>query len=976
MNLQINHIYHGFKLIEEKAIEELKGLARYFIHEKSGANLVQIDNEDSQKVFTISFKTPPTDNTGVAHIVEHAVCCASKKYPLKDTFIEMDKGSLSTSLNACTYKDMTMYYCASQNDKDLMNLMDVYMDLVLNPLIYTRPYIFKQEGWHYALESKKDNITYNGIVYNEMKGEYAEPSTLMEYEMHKALYPDTVYAYDSGGVPTEIINLTEEAFLDFHKKYYHPSNCNLYLYGNGNLLEQLALLDESYLRNYEKQTIHFDIPVQAPFDKPSRVCIPYPITEEESLEDKAILALSFVVGDTLNTELRLAFQILEHMLLKSAASPLTEALVGENGLGKVIEESGYDTGKRQPTFSIVLSGTDSQKADLFSQKVFEVLHNLVTHGIDQDLIEASISTASFALQEADTPWEPKGLLYSEDVQTSILYGGHPFTHLSYKKHLERIDSLKHKGYFEAILKEYFLDNTHYVLLAMEPDKDLQKVREDKEAKELATYKQSLSKQEIANLIALNHELDEIQDSDNTQEDLALLPTLGIQDIQPFRSPSPLIEKRVEEVQVVFHPQETNGIIYTHLLFDAQGIKQEDIPYLGILANSLTYLSTQNYHYSALENEINKHTGGLNCSINAYTDCNDIDSYRPMFKISSKAFTYKLSHLTTLLYEVTTQGLFTEKEKLKELLDYIKYEIERSFVSSPEYRAIKRLYSYFCTSANYEDYVSGIAYYRFLSDLLDNFDRNFDKISNKLTSIYSQLIQRNQMTISITSEVLHYNQIMEHFKDFISLLPNEYYAKQTYNLIPPTRNEAYLTTHGVQSITQGFNFKKLGYDYNGSLNVLSNILNSTYLWDKVRLQGGAYGCDLTVSGDGHLVLCSYYDPGLVETLKVYKGIGNFLRTLELDDTELLKYIIGTIGGIDQPLTMEQKSERTLTHYLCHITEEMLQKEREEILNTTLEDIKQFAGLFDKLVEENILCVIGNKNKLLKYKKIFNTLVTLP
>ncbi|MEG0013424.1 MAG: insulinase family protein [Cellulosilyticaceae bacterium] len=974
MNLQINCIYHGFKLIEEKFIGELSGLARYFIHEKSGASLVQIANEDSQKVFTISFKTPPRDNTGVAHIVEHAVCCASKKYPLKDTFIEMDKGSLNTSLNACTYKDMTMYYCASQNNKDLMNLMEVYMDLVLNPLIYTRPYIFKQEGWHYALESKKEAITYNGIVYNEMKGDYSEPSTLMEYEIHKALYPDTVYAYDAGGVPSEIITLTEEDFLAFHKTHYHPSNCNLYLYGDGDLLAQLALLDTNYLCQYEKQPFNLEIPMQEPFDSPRTVYKQYPITDEESLDEKSILSLSFVVGETLNTELRLAFQILEHMLLKSAASPLTAALVGDGGLGKVIEESGYDTGKRQPTFSIVLNGSEGKNSEAFKIKVFEILHALASEGLDPDLIEAAISTATFALEEADTPWEPKGLLYSEDVQTSILYGGHPFTHLSYKSHLEKMNKLKYQGYFESIITKYLLDNPHYILLVMEPNKDLQQLEETALAKELAAYKQSLSKKEIISLIDLNHELDAIQDLDNTPEDLALLPTLGLQDIQPLISAVPLVESQEGEVQIIFNPQDTHGIIYTHLLFDASSISQEDISYLGLLANTLTYLSTQNYHYSALENEINKQTGGLNCTINAYTDSNDTDSYQPMFKITSKSFTHKLSNLIDLLYEVTTQGLFNEKEKLKEILDYIKYELERSFVSSPEYRVSKRLYSYFSASAVYEDHVAGIAYYRFLSDLIEHFDRDFEKIITKLKAIYTQLIQKNHLMLSITGQSQDYAQITQHFQGFINRLPSGYYEKPVYTLIPPASNEAYLTANGVQAIAQGFNFKKSGYAYNGTLNVISNLLNSTYLWDKVRLQGGAYGCDLSMSGDGNLLICSYCDPGLVDTLKVYKGIGSFLRKLDLDDAELLKYIIGTIGGLDYPLTMEQKSERALAHYLCHITYEMIQKEREEVLNTTLESIRASADLFDTMVKENMICVIGNTNELTKNKKLFNKLVT--
>lgn len=975
MNLEYNQVYHGFKLIEEQQIEEIEGKGRVFEHLQSGARLVHLETPDTNKVFTMSFKTLPEDHSGVAHIIEHGVCCASQKYPLKDTFIEMDKGSLNTSLNACTYKDMTMYYCASQNEQDLLNLMEVYIDLVFQPLIKERESIFKQEGWHYALEDESEEITYNGIVYNEMKGDYAEPSTRLECTLHETLFPDTCYRYDSGGKPAAITTLTREAFLDFYERHYKPDNCTLFLYGDGDLMKQLALLDESCLKGLHRGQVALQVPVQRAFKKPKKVHTYYPVTEDETLEDKTLLALSFVVEEIKDVETRIAFEILEHMLLKSSASPLTQTLISEKGLGQTLEEAGYDTGKRQPTFSIVLNGSNPEEGEAFKKTIFEVLHGLVEDGIEQDLLEAALSIVTFGLQEGDTPWEAKGVVYSEEVQMSVLYNEHPFKHLTYKQHLEYIQQHKDKGYFEALIKKYFLDNPHYALIVLEPSHTLEGQEERKLKKALKAYQDNLSVDEVRQLIEMNEQLDAEQDEPNTKEALALLPHLSLKDLKREVAKVVIREDQLEEACLYFNPEHAGSISYLHFLFDTSSVSQEELPYLGLLANLLTYVSTEHYTYNGLENEINKQTGGLNCSVNAYANYEDTCSYKPFFKISCKVLNAKLHILPGLLEEITLKSFFTEKDKIKEIIGMMKYEIERSFTSSPEYRATRRLYTYFSDAALYEDHVSGMIYYEFLKHHYENFEVSFEQLSDQLTALYHRIMQKQGLKMSVTGEQRIYDELKMQLKRFIDQLPSVSYEKVSYHFERSIRNEAYLTSSSVQAIVNGFNFKALGYHFKGGLNVVSHILDSTYLWDKVRLQGGAYGANVMLSRDGNMILSSYCDPGLSETLDVFKGIGEYLENLDLEGDELEKYKIGTIGGLDMPLTMEQKSERALIYSLCEVQEAKLQKERDEVIETTLEDIQAFGKLFDEVLAQDALCVIGNKTKIMEASHYFGEIKSL-
>ncbi|WP_069998023.1 insulinase family protein [Cellulosilyticum sp. I15G10I2] len=972
MKLQLGEVYSGFKLTEEKKICELEGVARVFKHQKSGTELIHILNKDDHKVFTITFKTPPEDNSGAAHIIEHVLCCSSKKYPLKDTFIELQNSSLCTALNACTYQDMTMYYCASKNDKDFKNLVEVYTDLIFDPLLEAWPNLFRQEGWHYEIRNKREAINYNGVVYNEMLGEYDDPATILEHTIHQALFPNTIYRYDAGGVPEEIVQFNYEDYIAFYEKYYHPSHACIYLYGDIPILDQLKFLDEHYLMHFDKKADTVQIPLQQRLHTPASVHASYQADDKIDLSEAVFLVLSFVIGTSQDAELRLAFEILEQILLKSSASPLVEALIVNKELGKSLTEAGYDTCKQQPVFSITLKGTSVDNKNEFEQTVFEVLHQLVSYGIDPKLIEASINSIEFALKEADDSFEPRGVMYSEKIQNSFLYGGEPFIHLFYDDLLKKIKEKAYQGYFEALIKKYFIENTHRVLVLLEPSKVLKKEIDKKLAKNLKIYKKGLGREGLEELISINNALDKMQNKVNSKEALKMLPVLTLSDISPKTEAFIIQEQMLNGVSVLFNPDASKDIIYMHLLFDTTGVNEEDIPYLGVLASLLTYVGTKHYNYLELDHAINSCVGGMGCQINAYSDIKDTSHYRPLFKISAKLLKEKLPNFVELMHEILNNTIFMEQSKIKEILGSIKYEMERSFNSNPEYTAIKRIYSYCSHAGMYEDIVAGIAYYDFLCTIYNDFDNNFDLLRAKLSQVFQTVFSKTNMTMSITAEQKDFKFIKASIEALINGLKSEHIKKYQYALTPVVKNEGFVTMGSLYTVAKGFNYKKEGYASHGVLQVICNILESTYLWDKIRLQGGAYGCELSLGLDGNMVICSYCDPHLIETLAIYEGIGPFLSNLSLDDAALHRYIVGTIGGLDCALSMEQRSERALTSYLCGITQSELQKAREEILAAEPKDIQHFAALFNEFAKRNTQCVIGNSDQIKKHQRLFKSL----
>ncbi|NMM65423.1 insulinase family protein [Clostridium sp. P21] len=973
MKLDTDKVYEGFRLIEKKEINEINSTGMLFEHEKSGAKLFYLKNEDDNKVFSISFRTPPKDSTGLPHILEHSVLCGSRKFPLKEPFVELVKGSMNTFLNAFTFPDKTMYPVASRNNKDFLNLMNVYLDAVFYPNIYKYPEIMMQEGWHYELENKDSEISYKGVVYNEMKGAFSSPESILFRKISEYLFPDTQYGKESGGDPDFIPNLTQEQFLDFHKKYYHPSNSYIYLYGDIDIIEKLKFLNEEYLKDFTRQNVDSELLYQKPFDKTRENTIKYPISSNEKEEDKTFLSMNFSVGKATDPEIYLAFDILEHLLLETPSSPLKKALIDAK-IGKDVFGT-FEGGILQPMFSIIVKNSNENEKEKFINIVKETLCKLVKDGIDKKLIEASINIKEFQLREADYQGYPKGLIYSMKAMDSWLYDENPWIHLAYEDTLKKIKSSLSSRYFEDIIEKYILKNNHSSILIVKPAKGLEEEKEASIRKKLNEYKESLSDKEIENLINNTNALKKRQVTPDTPEDLQKIPLLSIKDLDSHAKKVSLMEKEENGVKILYHPEFTNGIAYVNMYFSTEGIKEEMIPYISILSTVIGKVSTENYHYEDLAKEINIYTGGIRYAVETYSEKGDSEKFYPKFVVKSKVLVNNISKLLTLIGEILAHTKYDDYKRIKEIIQETKSRLEMVIFEKGHVVSASHLFSYFSPIGKYDDMVSGLAFYKFIVDLEKNFDEKAKEISYNLHEVAKNIFNKNNLIVNVTTDEKDYESFSKQFCLVYNELGENRTAKVEYNFEFSPKNEGLMTSGKVQYVAKAYNFIKLGYSYTGGLLVLKTIANYDYLWNKVRVQGGAYGSFAAFYKNGNMFFTSYRDPNLKETLDTYDGAGAFFKNFNADDRQMTKYIIGTISDLDFPLTPSMKGERAAEYYIKHINYEDIQKEREEVLNVTIDDIRGFGDLISSAMEKNYLCVMGNEEKIKQNELLFNDLIDL-
>lgn len=970
MKFEKDKVYYGFRLLEEQRIDEVDSIGRLFYHEKSGARLFSLQNDDDNKVFFVGFRTPPEDDTGLPHILEHSVLCGSRKFPTKEPFVELAKGSLNTFLNAMTFSDKTLYPIASRNVKDLYNLMDVYLDAAFYPNIYEKPHILMQEGWHYEIDDKDGEITYKGVVYNEMKGAFSSPEQLLFRKIQESLFPDTPYGFESGGDPSAIPNLTQEQFLEFHRRYYHPSNSYMYLYGDGDLLEQLKFINDNYLEGFDKQDIDSQIRLQEPFSEPREVVVEYPILANEREEDKTFLSLNYVIDRSTNPEILLAFDILEYLLLETPAAPLKKALL-ERGLGKDVFGS-FDTTILQPTFSIVVKNSNEDRKQEFQDTVIETLRSLVENGIDKKLIEGAINSHEFQLREADYGGRPKGLFYGIHLMSSWLYDESPFMHLQYEPVLEKIKSALTTNYFEELIERYILNNTHSSLLIVKPKRGLAELREQMTRETLQQFKSGLSEEELNKLIENTGELRRMQSEEDPPEALATIPLLSLEDIEKKAESLPLDEREVSGIKVLAHPMFTNHIAYVALLFDTMAVPQELLPYSALLTHVLGKISTEQYGYEDLSNEIHIHTGGIGFNTHVYSIENSFD-YLPRLVVRSKALVDKMPELFGLLGEMLGHTIFDERKRLKEIIQEVKSRFEYMISQQGHVVALGRVKSYFSQSAKYTEICKGLAFYKFIADLENNFDEKVEEVSGSLKEVSRLIFNRNNLLVSVAISEDDYEKFAENFPSLLEHIGDESLQYNEYNFELSADNEGLVTPGNVQYVAKAYNFRQLGREYTGYLQVLGTIARLDYLWNRVRVQGGAYGCFASFSRTGDVSFVSYRDPNLRETLRVYNELPNYLRQFEAGEREMTKYIIGTISRLDAPLTPPMKGDRATAWYLSGITHDDIQKERDEVLSTKQSDIRGLADLVEDVVKHDYLCVLGNEGKLKANRDVFKHLV---
>lgn len=968
------HDLAEYEILDEHRVEDVQSDGFILRHKKSGARIAVLSNNDDNKVFYIGFRTPPEDETGVPHIIEHTTLCGSKKFPVKDPFIELAKGSLNTFLNAMTYPDKTVYPVASCNDQDFKNLMDVYLDAVFNPNITKYEEIFKQEGWHYELTGKDDELKINGVVYNEMKGAYSSPDEVLSSQIYRSLFPDNTYSKDSGGNPEYIPKLTYEAYLDFYHKYYHPSNSYIYLYGDMDVVERLEWLDKEYLSLYDYKKVNSEINKQPAFDEIKNVEAQYSITMDDSQENKTYLSYNRVVGDSLDEMLYQAFDVLDYALVSSPGAPVKQALI-DAGIGDDVYGS-YDAGILQPVFSFVAKNANASQADEFESIIESTLKEVVKTGINKEALLAGINSSEFKFREADFGQFPKGLLFGLNCLDSWLFDDmKPFIHLECLGTFAKLRKAVDTDYFEKLIQEYLLDNTHGSSVTVKPKRGLGNEREEALAKELSDYKASLSDEEIKKLIEDTEHLKKYQEEPSSDEDLRKLPMLTRADMKKNAMPFSNIEDELLDVKVVRHDIESNGIDYISFLFDADDFAQSELGYLGFFTNALGLVSTEKYSYTDLANATNIYTGGISTGTASHPDIKDRNNFVFKFEVKLKVLEKNLDKALELMEQMLLTSDFTDTKRLGELVAQIKARLQANLSSSGHLVAAMRSMSSFSRYALYQDELKGVAFYRSICRIEKELSESPKSVSDKLAAIAKKLFARNRMLISFTGNNEAYGNAKPSLEkviagfDKMSAVGNQ--AEVHFN----TAKEAFIDASQIQYVAKTGDFICEGYEYTGALRLLRIILSYDYLWINVRVKGGAYGCMNTFLRSGESYFVSYRDPNLSDTLDVYDRIPEYIKSFSPDERDMTKYIIGTFSALDTPMNPEAKGSRSLSAYLEGITYEQIQKERNEILNAQPEDIRRLADLVEAVLKKDSICVIGNENMIKESAGLFENVEKL-
>ena len=958
----------AYELIQQEEIQDVHAKGYLLKHKKSGARVMLLANDDENKVFNIAFRTPPANSTGVAHIIEHTVLCGSEKFPLKDPFVELVKGSLNTFLNAMTYPDKTMFPVASCNDADFQNLMDVYLDAVFHPNIYKNEKIFQQEGWHYHLEQESDPLTYNGVVYNEMKGAFSSADEVLNREVFNTLFPDTAYGVESGGDPKVIPSLSYEEFLDFHRKYYHPSNSYIYLYGNMDMKEKLDWLDREYLSKFDAIEVDSRIQLQKPFEETKDVTLFYPILEHEEEADNTYLSYNMVAGTTLDVKLNVAFSVLEYALLDAPGAPVKQALLDAQ-IGKDVEGS-YEDGILQPYFQIVAKNANASDKERFLNVIHDTLQKIVDKGIDKKAVLAGINYFEFRFREADYASYPKGLMYGMDVFDRWLYDDEkPWMHLKQLAVFEELKKEVEHGYYEALIQRYLLDNPHSSIVTLVPKKGLAEKEEQETAEKLAAYKATLSREELQKLIKQTKALEEFQEAEDSEEAKQCIPLLKRSDISRDSVQLYNEEHRQGDTVLLHHNLFTNGIAYVDLLFDTKQVPDELVSYMGILKSVLGLVSTEHYTYSELFNEINANTGGIHCGLQVFQKPAENKDCTRMFGIRMKCLYPKLDFAFEMVKEILTTSKLDDEKRLREILSSLKSRLQQAIPGAGHSSAVMRASSYFSSVSYFQEQIAGITFYQLVEDLEKNFTQRKADLICKLKTLLTYIFRSENLLVSITSDQKGYEGMEQRVADLKTCLHTEDVetGKITYRL--EQKNEAFKTAGQVQYVAACGNFRKAGYDYTGSLRILKTILNYDYLWMNLRVKGGAYGCMCGFKRTGDAYLVSYRDPNLAKTLQTYEGCAEYLKNFTCSDRDMTKYIIGTISELDTPLNPSAKGNLSLNCYFSGMTESDFQKERDEILDAACKDIQALAPLVEAVVAQHNICVIGSAAGIEKDKDLF-------
>ena len=959
-----------YELLTRHPIKELGTVGYILKHKKTGARVVLMENDDDNKVFYIGFRTPPSDSTGVMHILEHSVLCGSKNFPVKDPFLELAKGSLNTFLNAMTYPDKTVYPVASCNDKDFQNLMHIYLDAVFYPRILDSDMTFKQEGWHYDLPDKDSELTINGVVYSEMKGAFSNPDDVLERELFNSLFPDTPYGKESGGDPKDIPSLTYEHYLETYRSFYHPSNSYIYLYGDMDMAQKLDFIDKEYLSHFDAIDIDSSIPLQQPFERRVDVVKEFSVTEDEPVKENTYLSLNFAMKDNFDREEYIAWQVIDYALCSAQGAILKQALL-DKGIGKDVY-SIYDGGVRQPYFSIVSKYSDADKKDDFLTVINDVLGEIVNSGFNKDTLRAGLNALEFRYREADFGNYPPGLMYGLQVLDSWLYDDEkPFIHIEADATFASLRKKIDTDYYEKLILKGLINNTHSSFVMVCPKVGLNDIEEERLKNKLAEYKASLSDEEIDKLVNDSAALLAYQEKEDSEEALATIPVLKTSDIRKETAPLYNTIREVDGIRVLYHPVDTKGIDYVRVMFGADNLSEESYRYLALLKSVIGVMDTDNYSYAELFNKIYIDTGGITTSVVAYENSNNSNDRHTSFDFKGKCLEGDIDKVFNIFEEIINHTKYDDTDRLLEIINEIKSHNQSMMIGSGHIVAMQRALSYVSKLAKTMDVLQGLDAYRLIERISNEYDKTKAETVAGLEKLCKELFVKGNLMFDFTGSEDEYRDFSVAAKRLAASLNKESIpAKDCFEPVLKQDNEGFKSASQVQYVCRAGNFVNKGLKYTGALRVLKVMMGYDYLWNNIRVKGGAYGCMSGFSKNGDGYFASYRDPHLSETIDIYEGIPEYLENFKADERTMTQYIIGAISTLDTPLTPQGKAIRSLVSYMTGQDEKFYQKERDELLSTTPEIIRSLSAHCKAILEDKALCVVGADNKIEENKAIFD------
>jgi Zn-dependent M16 (insulinase) family peptidase len=957
-----------FELIATETMPEISSKVNLYRHRESGAEVLSLENKDENKVFGVAFRTVPKDSTGAAHILEHSVLAGSEKYPVKEPFIELVKGSLASFVNAMTFEDKTVYPVASQNLQDFYNLIDVYLDAVFHPLL--KESTFEREGWHYTLEQPEDQLEFKGVVFNEMKGQISNPDYVLYKDVLATLFPDTPYACESGGHPANIPDLTFDAFVRFYQVNYHPSNARFFFYGDDPPADRFNLL-RPYLEGIEAGAPSPQVEPQESFESPINVTRPYPAASEKPEDQKHALSVGWLLPINDDQLTALSSTVLSHILMGTPASPLRKALI-ESGMGEDVFGSGTDGNMslfdmlRQLYFYAGLKGVEGTKVEAVENLILETLHDLAEEGIDPETVRSSINTIEFQLRENNYGRLPRGLVLFIRALSTWKYGGDPFNPLRFSRPLAAIKKglQADRRYFERLIVKHLLDNPHRVTLHMDPDPAFQEKLQAAEGARLENTAASLSQQQREQIHENTLEIQRIQETPDRPEDLAKLPMLKPDDLERRARSLPIEISEEREGPIWAHPLPTNGIVYADIGFDLHALPSHLLPYLSVFGRALLEMGTQRRSYVELSQRIGSQTGGIESSTLISSQLQS-DESQSWFFLRGKAMTGNTEELTDLAREVLLEPNFDQQDRFRQIVTEEKARFESELVPSGHRLVNGRIHSGYDEAGWVEEQIDGIESLFFLRKLIKRLDTDWASVVEDLQAIHRQLITRPAALFNLTFTEGDWSGIEPHLSALREALPAVEGQRQEWTPALRTGNQGLSLPAQVNYVGKGVRLASFPGSIHGHMNVASLLLNTTWLWERVRLQGGAYGSWCLFDPLSQYVgLVSYRDPQILGTLKTFDSSQDFLRDLDLDSTELTKSIIGVIGRLDAYLLPDAKGFTSMRRRLTGLTDDIRQEWRDQVLSTTNRDLQALADIFAELAESGRIIVLGSQAALEK------------